>query len=311
MGMLPPAICLMGPTASGKSDLALELARDWPLEIVNVDSAQVYRGMDIGTAKPDAATRAAVPHHLIDIRDPADTYSAADFRADVLPVMDGITERGRIPLLTGGTMLYFKALKEGLAGMPPADPAIRDRISALAGERGWPAVHARLSEVDPEAAARINPNDPQRLQRALEVYELTGKPMTAHHDTEHQPCRYDLIEIAIVPEDRAALHQRIGERFDRMLARGLVEEVRALHARMDLSGELPSMKAVGYRQIWQFLDGIIDAQTMRDRAVAATRQLAKRQFTWLRSWQDLQKIDRPHVDKVLKLLQSRRILTDF
>ncbi len=311
MAAPPVVVCLMGPTASGKSALAIELATRYPFEIVNVDSAQVYRGMDIGTAKPDAATRAAVPHHLIDIRDPAEPYSAADFREDALAAIADILSRRRLPLLVGGTMLYFRALKKGLAGMPPADPAIRKKISAMAERDGWPAVHGRLEAVDPETAARVHRNDPQRLQRALEIYEISGRPMSRWHDAEHDRFPYDLCEIAIVPMDRDALHRRIRERFERMLDDGFIDEVRVLHERRDLHEELPSIKAVGYRQIWQYLGGKLDFDAMWEKAITATRQLAKRQLTWLRSWEDLQKIDGPQVDEALKLLQSIRILNDF
>lgn len=305
------AVCLMGPTATGKSDLAIDLARRFPFEIVSVDSAQVYRGMDIGTAKPDRAIRSELPHHLIDIRDPAEPYSAADFRRDALEVMADITARGMIPLLVGGTMLYFKALKEGLASMPSADARVRERILRLAREHGWEAVHDRLEDVDPATAARIHPNDPQRLQRALEVYEITGQPVSRLHDNQHEPIPYRLSEIGILPNDRDELHRRIEQRFERMITDGLIDEVRALYDRGDLTAELPAIKAVGYRQVWQFLDGEIDLDTMQAKAVTATRRLAKHQLTWLRSWKDLKKIDGPHAGEALKVLQSDSILSDF
>lgn len=298
----------MGPTASGKTDLALDLAARFPFEIVSVDSAMVYRGMDIGTAKPDAATLDAFPHHLIDIRDPADPYSAALFREDAIRVVREIRARDRIPLLVGGTMLYFKALKEGLADLPPADPGVRAEIQALADTGGWPAVHARLAEVDPEAAARLNPNDRSRLQRALEIFEVTGTPMSRLHDGESPVCPFDLYEFAIIPPERAALHASIARRFEAMVRGGLVEEVRALARRGDLHVDLPAIKAVGYRQVWAHLQGELSFDEMVERGVIATRQLAKRQFTWLRSWQDLTVMPAPDADLVLKMLRSASIL---
>lgn len=292
---LPPAVCLMGPTASGKTRAAELLVESGPFDIISVDSALVYRGLDIGSGKPDAATLARAPHRLIDIRDPAQPYSAADFRADAIREMHSIVARGRIPLLVGGTMLYFKALRDGLAALPSATPAIRERIVALAQDQGWAAVHARLQQVDPVAAARIHPNDPQRLQRALEVYEATGTSLTALQQAQPTgrmsdlPC--ELLFFAMLPHDRAALHQLIAERFHAMLAAGLVDEVSALKQRMDLHAALPSIRSVGYRQVWSYLDGHDDYATMTAKAIAATRQLAKRQFTWLRSWRDLDAID--------------------
>jgi tRNA dimethylallyltransferase len=279
----PPAIFLMGPTASGKTALACALSEQFPLDLVSVDSALVYRGMDIGTAKPDAATLARYPHALIDIRDPAQPYSAADFRTDALPTMQRIGARGRVPLLVGGTGLYFRALQQGLSDLPEADPAVRARLSAEAGQVGWPAMHARLARLDPLAATRIGPNDAQRLQRALEVMELTGRPLSELQRggaATHFPWR--VLKLALLPPDRRALHERIADRFDTMLAAGLLDEVRALRARGDLHAELPSMRAVGYRQAWEYLDGLTDAVEFRNRAIFATRQLAKRQITWLR-----------------------------
>jgi tRNA dimethylallyltransferase len=279
----PPAIFLMGPTASGKTALACALSEQFPLDLVSVDSALVYRGMDIGTAKPDAATLARYPHALIDIRDPAQPYSAADFRTDALPAMQHIGARGRVPLLVGGTGLYFRALQQGLSDLPEADPAVRARLSAEAGQVGWPAMHARLARMDPLAATRIGPNDAQRLQRALEVMELTGRPLSELQRggaATHFPWR--VLKLALLPPDRRALHERIADRFDTMLAAGLLDEVRALRARGDLHAELPSMRAVGYRQAWEYLDGLTDAVEFRNRAIFATRQLAKRQITWLR-----------------------------
>jgi len=284
---LPPAICLMGPTACGKTRVAVELAQQYPVEIISVDSALVYRGLDIGSGKPDAAMLARAPHRLIDIRDPAEPYSAADFRTDALREMREIVSRGRIPLLVGGTMLYFKALRDGLAAMPSADPQVRERILALAAAEGWQAVHARLAAVDPAAARRIHPNDPQRLQRALEVYELSGRPLSELHAPRHLEAASDLpcnlLFLALIPE-RAALHRGIALRFANMLQAGLIEEVVALRARGDLHPQLPAIRSVGYRQVWEHLDGLYDYTTMVDKAVAATRQLAKRQHTWLRSW---------------------------
>jgi tRNA dimethylallyltransferase len=273
----------MGPTASGKTALACALSEQFPLDLVSVDSALVYRGMDIGTAKPDAATLARYPHALIDIRDPAQPYSAADFRTDALPTMQRIGARGRVPLLVGGTGLYFRALQQGLSDLPEADPAVRARLSAEAGQVGWPAMHARLARMDPLAATRIGPNDAQRLQRALEVMELTGRPLSELQRggaATHFPWR--VLKLALLPPDRRALHERIADRFDTMLAAGLLDEVRALRARGDLHAELPSMRAVGYRQAWEYLDGLTDAVEFRNRAIFATRQLAKRQITWLR-----------------------------
>lgn len=274
----------MGPTASGKSALALELADRFPLEIVSVDSAQVYRHMDIGTAKPDAATRAKYPHHLIDLIEPVERYSAARFREDALETMHDIAARGRIPLLAGGTMLYFKALLDGLSDLPEADPAVRADIDAMARAVGWPGVHRELARVDAKTAARLDPNDAQRIQRALEVFRLSGRPMSALvAQGRAGDLPYRLITFGLVPAERAILHQRIAGRLDRMLAGGLIEEVRQLRANFALDPALPSMRCVGYRQVWQFLDGEFDRGVLRDKAVAATRQLAKRQLTWLRS----------------------------
>ena len=279
-----PAVLLMGPTASGKSALALALAGRFPVEIVSVDSAQVYRGMDLGTAKPDPATRKRVPHHLIDVIEPTESYSAARFRADALTVVAAIRTRGRIPLLVGGTMLYFKALSEGLSRLPPADREVRAQIEARAREAGWPALHAELARVDPATAARIRATDAQRIQRALEVYALTGQPLSAVQGARESGDALGPVErIALLPSDRTRLHAAIANRFDAMLAAGLVEELRALRERYALNPELPSMRCVGYRQAWEFIDGAIDATTLRARGIAATRQLARRQLTWLRA----------------------------
>jgi tRNA dimethylallyltransferase len=279
-----PAVLIMGPTASGKSALALALAERFDVEIVSVDSAQIYRGMDVGTAKPDAATRARVPHHLIDIIDPTQAYSAARFRADALRSIAGIRARGRIPLVVGGTMLYFKALREGLSRLPAADADLRAAIDARAARDGWPSLHAELARVDPPTAARLAPTDSQRIQRALEVHALAGVPLSAlvgSRDVD-DPLGAS-VAAAIVPSDRVRLHATIAHRFDAMLERGLVEELAALRARFALVPTLPSMRCVGYRQAWQYLDRQVDFATFRAHAIAATRQLAKRQFTWIRA----------------------------
>jgi tRNA dimethylallyltransferase len=284
-----PAIFLMGPTASGKTGLALELARRYDVEIVSVDSALVYRDMDIGTAKPNAAELAQAPHHLIDILDPTESYSAAEFHADALRLIADIHARGKLAVLAGGTMLYYKALEEGLSDLPQADPATRAALDAEAAELGWPALHARLAEVDPLTAARLAPNDSQRIQRALEVYRLSGEPMSTLLAREHdsKPA-LNLLKLALLPDDRAWLHERIALRFRLMLEAGFVDEVRALRAKYPtLSLELPSMRCVGYRQAWQYLDGELDEATFFDKGVAATRQLAKRQLTWMRSMAEL------------------------
>ena len=273
----------MGPTASGKSALAAALARCFPVEIVSVDSAQVYRGLDIGTAKPTAAERAAIPHHLIDLLEPTEAYSAARFRADALAAVREIAARGSVPLLVGGTMLYFKALREGLSDLPAADPRLRAAIEAEARERGWPALHAELARVDPETAARLQPADAQRIQRALEICRATGGPMSRLLGGRDGAPPLRLVPIALAPADRAALHRRIEARFEKMLADGLVEELAALRRRYALHAGLPSMRCVGYRQAWAHLEGEYDRATLRDRGIFATRQLAKRQLTWLRS----------------------------
>ncbi len=282
--MTPRGLCLAGPTAAGKTAVALALAQELPLEIVSVDSALVYRGMDIGTAKPGPADRAAVPHHLIDILDPGEAYSAARFVAEAKRLADEIRARGRLPLLVGGTMLYFKALRDGLDSLPQADPALRAQIEADAAARGWPALHAELAHIDPTTAARLAPADAQRIQRALEVYRASGRPLSAWHGVrEHDTGGHAAWPlISLEPRSRSWLHGRIAERFDAMLAAGLLDEVRALRARSDLHAGLPSMRCVGYRQAWQALDSG-DTALLRDAGIAATRQLAKRQLTWLRS----------------------------
>jgi len=287
------ALMLLGPTGSGKSALALALALHVPLEIVSVDSAQVYRGLDIGSAKPSPDEREAIPHHLIDIRDPTQRYSAAEFARDAAAAIAGIRVRGRLPLLVGGTMLYAKALREGLAELPSADAGVRAELECEAAERGWPALHARLAQQDPVTAARIAPNDAQRIQRALEVIVLTGRPMSQSLATA-AAVRHEgpaLRVVALVPADRAALHVRIERRFDAMLAAGFLDEVRALRARGDLTPDLPALRSVGYRQAWDFLGGQGTHDAFRAAAVAATRRLAKRQLTWLRSFQLHQMMD--------------------
>ena len=286
-----PALALIGPTASGKTDIALDLAAQLPVEIVSLDSAQVFIGMDIGTAKPDRDTLARCPHHLIDLITPEQRYSAAQFRTDALRVMTEITARGRIPLLVGGTMLYFKALVEGLAELPSADPALRAAIDQAAAERGWPALHAELATLDPAAAARLAPNDAQRIQRALEVVRSTGQPLGDFWQAQRpEELPYRLLTLALVAPDRAGLHARIAQRFQAMLDAGLVDEVRALRQRYHLSGELPSMRCVGYRQAWEMLAGSLPAAELADRGIFATRQLAKRQLTWLRSLRETGRI---------------------
>ena len=283
------SIWLMGPTASGKTGLALELSRHLPVELISVDSALVYRGMDIGTAKPDAATLREFPHYLVDIIDPVEAYSAARFRAEALTAMREIHARGRIPLLVGGTMLYFRALQDGLAELPVSDPAVREAVLAEAAQLGWAAMHAKLAEVDPLIAARLHPNDPQRIGRALEVWRQTGVPLSTLQARGREQAAPDVgrvLKLALLPE-RELVRRRIAERFDIMLHDGFVEEVEALRARGDLHLALPSMRAVGYRQVWEFLDGAHTYQDMVELGVTATRGLAKRQMTWLRSEKDV------------------------
>lgn len=282
MTTLPQAILLMGPTASGKTAIAMALAQHFPVELISVDSAQVFRDMNIGTAKPDAATLREFPHHLIDLISPEEAYSAARFRHDALEAMADITARGKIPLLVGGTMLYFKALLEGLAELPKACPETRADIDAQANSLGWPAVHAELAMVDPVTAARLHPTDAQRVQRALEIYRLSGRPMSALLDEgQKQAPAYDYLSLGLLPSDRSVLHARIAERFDAMLAAGLENEVSALRQNYQLTPDLPSMRCVGYRQVWEAQDGTSPRSEMRDRGIYATRQLAKRQITWI------------------------------
>lgn len=313
----------MGPTAAGKTDLAIELTKVLPCELISVDSALVYRGMDIGTAKPSKEILAEFPHRLIDILDPAESYSAADFRTDALAAMADITARGKIPLLVGGTMLYYKALLEGLADMPPADPQVRAELEEEAARLGWQALHDQLAAIDPESAARIHPNDPQRLTRALEVYRVSGLSMTAHRlrqsaqSTEaaasgRGQLPYTVANLAIAPANRQVLHERIAQRFTIMLEQGFVDEVVALRSRSDLHAGLPSIRAVGYRQAWDHLDGKLTFAEMQERGIIATRQLAKRQFTWLRSWADLHWLDSLDCDnlpRALKYLGTVSILS--
>ncbi|MDO4231745.1 MAG: tRNA (adenosine(37)-N6)-dimethylallyltransferase MiaA [Lautropia sp.] len=277
------ALMILGPTASGKTALALSMAKQMPVEIISVDSALVYRGMDIGTAKPTADERAQVPHHLIDIRDPHEAYSAAEFCDDTWPLIDAIRARGRLPLLVGGTMLYARTLLQPMDDLPGADPAIRARIDDEAARHGWPHLHQRLATLDAVTAARLPPNDSQRIQRALEIIEITGKPLSELHAGIRPQAHPDLRIISLEPSERSVLHQRIEQRFQQMLDNGFIDEVKALRARPELHAELPSMRAVGYRQVWEMLDGRREPDTLKEAGVVATRQLAKRQITWLRS----------------------------
>jgi len=302
----PRCVCLTGPTACGKTELALELAEHVPLEIVSMDSAMVYRGLDIGTAKPSAAVRARVPHHLIDVVEPTEAYSAGRFARDAAEAVREIAARGRLPLLVGGTLLYLRALREGLASLPRADAALRNELDAQARELGWPAMHARLQRIDPASAARIAPTDRQRIQRALEVHALTGRPLSELQGSAAEGGGLEIATVALVPEDRAALASRIERRFDAMLDAGFVAEVQNLRARGDLSKELPALRAVGYRQIWGHLEGAYDWHEARRRAIVATRQLAKRQLTWLRSTKNAQTFDCLSEDLDAKVLRGLR-----
>lgn len=285
---LPPAIFIMGPTASGKTDLAVNLVDKYPCELISVDSALVFKGMDIGTAKPDEETLRRAPHKLISFLDPSESYSAADFRRDALAEMKTATEAGKVPVLVGGTMLYFRALEQGLADMPDANPEIRAKLTQEAEANGWQSLHDRLAQVDPESAARIHPNDPQRLQRALEVYEVSGVSMTElHKRAAVNAFPYRLLKIALIPSDREWLRKRAELRFDLMTEAGFIDEVKALYERGDLHENLPAIRSVGYRQAWDYLTGKVNYEEMRSRAIIATRQLAKRQLTWLRSEQGI------------------------
>lgn len=296
----PPAVFLMGPTASGKTGATVALVESLPLEIVSVDSALVHRGLDIGAARPDAETLARAPHHLIDRVGPEEPYSAGRFRDEALAAMERIRAAGRVPLLTGGTMMYFHVLEHGLAGMPAADSDVRAALEQETAERGLQALHEELAVADPAAAARIHPNDPQRIQRALEVLRLSGRPISElQAQSESLPCR--LLRLALAPSDRAHLHARIEQRFDGMLEQGLVEEVRNLRARPGMHADLPSMRAVGYRQVWQYLDGELSWEQMREKAIIATRQLARRQLTWLRRMEGVDWFDSDDPDLVPKL----------
>lgn len=323
MSSLPPAIFLMGPTASGKTDLALALARVLPCELISVDSALVYRGMDIGTAKPSPELLAEFPHRLVDILDPAESYSAAEFSSDALAAMAEISAAGRIPLLVGGTMLYFKALRDGLADMPGADPSVRAELEAQAAAEGLQALHDELARIDPESAARIHPNDPQRLVRALEVYRVSGSTMSEHRARQRSQkavadapgsgvLPYTVTHLCIAPAQRSILHERIERRFLGMVEQGFIEEVEALRCRGDLHPGMPSIRSVGYRQVWEYLDGRSSRDEMVERGIVATRQLAKRQFTWLRSWGEsywLDSLSCDNLPRALKYLQSLSILS--
>ena len=310
MSIEPATILILGPTASGKSAIALALAQRIPIEIVSVDSALIYRGMDVGTAKPTPDELRAVPHHLIDILEPTQSYSAARFAQDARRLVGEIRARGHLPLLVGGTMLYAKALIEGLSDLPGADPQVRALIDADAKRLGWPAMHARLAVLDPPTAARLEPGDSQRIQRALEIFALTGEPMSRLIGQRPPATPGErFVRIALEPSDRGVLHARIAQRFTRMLDAGLVDEVGRLRARGDLNIDMPSMRCVGYRQVWEYLDGDCDRETMIARGIAATRQLAKRQLTWLRAMQDRQVVDclaADAFDQVLRLVEENR-----
>ena len=285
--VLPPALFIMGPTAAGKTDLAIEIAKRYPVEIISVDSALVYRGMNIGTAKPDADILKCYPHHLVDIIEPTDAYSVGEFRQDALKLMAEITAKGKIPLLVGGTMLYFKALQQGLSDLPVADPLIRERLNAEAEQYGLAHLHERLAKIDPVSAKRIHINDPQRLQRALEVYEVTGKSLTElTQQREQQPLPYRVIKLILSPFDRSVLHQRIEHRYKNMIEQGFIDEVKKMFERVDCHPDLPSIRAVGYRQAWSYLSNEYDNDTFIDKSIIATRQMAKRQLTWLRAQDD-------------------------
>ena len=305
----PPAIFLMGPTASGKTALSVQLAQQLNAEIISVDSALVFKGMDIGTAKPTLDERAGIPHHLIDILDPAECFSTGAFRTQALDLMADITARGKVPLLAGGTMLYFNSLYYGLAKLPTADVALRAQIEAEAEAVGKLAMHEQLQAIDPVAAARIHPNDPQRVQRAIEVYRLTGKSITQlHAEAKAEEIPYQKIKLIIAPRDRAVLHEKIAQRFKQMLQQGFVEEVEALYKRSDLTEQMPSVRAVGYRQVWSYLEGEMSFEEMQEKGIVATRQLAKRQFTWLRRETDAQSFfteDANVFNRVLKVIEQK------
>ncbi len=308
---LPLAILIMGPTASGKTQLALDLAKRFPCELISVDSALVYRGMDIGTAKPDADCLREFPHQLIDILEPQQSYSAAQFRQDALQLMAQAQQRQLVPVLVGGTMLYYRALLQGLASMPKADAGVRAQLEQQLQETGLAALHQRLQQLDPESAARIHSNDTQRIMRALEVWQVSGKTMTEHRQQQKSsPLPYNVQAFALAPAQRSILHERIAQRFALMLQQGFVDEVAGLRRLPGMHGQLPSMRSVGYRQVWDYLDGLYDAGLMEQKALAATRQLAKRQFTWLRSWKELtwlDSLDNNLLEQALKKLQQYRI----
>ncbi|WP_260261307.1 tRNA (adenosine(37)-N6)-dimethylallyltransferase MiaA [Vibrio intestinalis] len=301
---LPLALFLMGPTASGKTELAIRLRQKYPVEIISVDSALIYQGMDIGTAKPDAEEQVLAPHRLIDILDPAQAYSAADFRRDALKEMNDIVAQGKIPLLVGGTMLYYKALLEGLSPLPAADPEIRQQIEQEALTLGWDVLHDQLREIDPVSAQRIHPNDPQRLSRALEVYRISGKTLTELTKTKGESLPFNVKQFAIAPKERAELHRRIELRFEKMIDAGFEDEMKALYARDDLHPDLPSIRCVGYRQMWDYLDGQCTLDEAVFRGVCATRQLAKRQITWLRSWDNLTWLDSENIEQSLETVSN-------
>lgn len=300
----PKVFCLMGPTASGKTALAINLVQRLPLEIISVDSGLIYRGMDIGTAKPSKAELALAPHHLINIRDPAESYSAGQFCEEAKIEIQKILAKGKIPFLVGGTMLYFRALQKGIADLPKANPEIRKKIHADAEELGWPILHQQLASIDPVAASNIHPNDAQRIGRALEVYLSTGETITKRHNIELPEAEYEFINLILLPPDRTLLHLRIAERIDKMIELGFVEEVRSLYERGDLHPDLPAMRTVGYRQVWGYLAGDYDFATMRDKAIAATRQLAKRQYTWLRSWEGGIRLEEPKTSLAYDFIKS-------
>ncbi len=299
-----PVITLMGPTAAGKTALAIELCQALNTEIISVDSALVYKGMDIGTAKPNAQEQAQAPHHLIDIIDPAQSYSVAEFRADAIKLIDDFHQRGKVPILVGGTMMYFKGLIEGLSPLPEADAEIRAVLEREAEQKGWPALHQQLKEIDPEAAAKISENDSQRINRALEVYRISGKTMTQLQQSKQDALPYQFHQFAIAPNDRKVLHERIEKRFKIMLDEGFKNEVLALYQRKDLHPDLPSIRCVGYRQMWEYLAGECDYNEMVFKGVAATRQLAKRQLTWLRGWQDVTWLDTDSQENLQRVLTS-------
>ena len=301
------ALVITGPTASGKSDLSFKLAELLNGEIISADSAQVYRGLDIGTAKPERIIQDKLKHHLLDIRDPKEIYTVADFRSDALRIISEIKGRGKLPIISGGTMLYLKALREGLANLPAANPSVRESIELDATKYGWKKIHSDLRIIDPMSADRIKPNDSQRLQRALEVYQLTGIPLSKHLFKAKASCSLKLVEIAIFPADREELHKKIEQRFKKMLEKGFVEEVLRLKERRDLTEDLPALKSVGYRQIWHYLNNKFDRETMFGRVLAATRQLAKRQFTWLRGSKSIRFVEHPDPNLILEMLPNETI----